>query len=49
MIAANAVHWITRGFGYLSDRKPAGENSRMNGRRMSALTIAVRTICSWPS
>jgi len=49
MMAAKAVHWMTRGLGYLSEINPAGEKSSMNGNRINALTIAVSTICSWPS
>ncbi len=47
--ATHALIRITLFFGNLSEQKPAGEMSNMKGNRISALTIAVKTICSWPS
>ena len=47
--ATQALTRITRFLGYLSEMNPAGVNSRINGNRIRALTMAVRTIWVWPS
>ena len=48
-MAAAEAYSITFTFGYLSDINPAGEKRKINGSKISALTIAVRTISSEPS
>jgi hypothetical protein len=48
IIAKSEEYFRILGFGYLSLKNPAGVNSRINGKRIKAFTIAVNIINSDP-